>query len=169
MDELEKLLLKLEGKTDADIEILGKGIYFALCDESHQKKTILTHDGHVVKFHRDRFEHAFYMSSDRARHRDWKDKLAVPRIARIHWIREFVSGNIPGVECWEVDRLDGQLYPKMRVYLIWEPAYIVWLDEIDGGFTFRYSTAYPTLASDLRKYCRNGTRIWAAPAQKDAP
>ncbi len=169
MDELEKLLLALEGKTDADIENLGKSIYFQLCDESHQKKTILTHDGHVVKFYRNRFEHAFYSSSDRIRHRDWKDKLAVNRIARIRWIREFIGGKISGVECWEVNRLDDRLYPKMRVYFTWEPAYIVWLEEIDGDFTFRYSTAYPTLTNDLRKYCRNGTRIWSAPAQKDAP
>lgn len=169
MDELQQLLLKLDGLTEAEVEALGKQNYFAMCDESHQKKSIQTHDGHPVLFYRNRFEHAFFTSSDRARHRDWKDKLSVDRIARIHWIRRLVAGTIPGVECWDVDRLDGIAYPKMRVYLMWSPPYIVWLDEIDGGYSFRYSTAYPTLAKDLRNYTRTGRKIWPAPAQQKAP
>ena len=118
-------------------------------------------------FYTDRFEHAFFTSSDWAQHPDWKDKLDVDRIARINWVWEIIAGRVPGVECWEVDRQDGRLYPKMRVYLTWSPVYIVWLDELKDGFRFKFSSAYPSVPKHLRKYCRNGRKVWSA--QKNAP
>lgn len=159
-DDLQKLLLNLGGMNDVQVEAAGRTAFNALCDESHQKQSLVTHDGIAVFFYRNRFEHAFFTSSDRARHRDLKDKLATDRIERVHWIREFISGNVDGVECWQVERLDGKLAPPIRVYLTWTPPYIVWLDEVDGGFRYRYSTAYPVAPSDLRRYCKKGTKIW---------
>lgn len=170
MEELDKLLINLADKQTDEIEAIGRKRYNELCDVSHQTETITTHDGYRVMFYRDRFEHAFFTSSNWAQYPDQKDKLDADRIARIEWICEFISGRVPGVECWEVERLDGRLFPKMRVYLTWDPAYIVWLDELRGGFRFKYSSGYPTVPKRLRGYCHKGRLIWPLPpTKKNAP
>jgi len=160
MDELEALLIDLTGKSEAEIEAIGRDAYRLLCDESYRQRTLRTHDDRAVMFYEDRFEHAFFTSSNRARHRDWKDKLAVERIASLHWIREFIAGRAENVECWETERLDGRLLPKMRIYLTWNPTYIVWLDELSDGFRFKFSSAYGPQTGDLRRYCQTGRKIW---------
>ncbi len=165
MDELDRLLIDLAGKTDAEIEGIGWEAYRQICDESHKSRSVLTHDGRVVMFYEDRFEHAFFTSSNRARYPNGKDKLAADRIARIHWIREFIACRIAGVECWETDRLDGQLYPKMRIYLNWNPVHVVWLDELSDGFRFKFSSAYGPQTGDLRRYCKAGQKLWPIDAK----
>lgn len=160
MAELEALLIDLAGKTQAEIEDIAWDAYRSLCDESHKARSLLTHDGRVVMFYEDRFEHAFFTSSNRARHPNWKDKLAVERVERIRWIREFIAGKAAGVECWETERLDGRLLPKMRIYLTWKPTYLVWLDELSDGFRFKFSSAYGPQTGDLRRYCKAGRKLW---------
>lgn len=135
------------------------------CWENICSRRRTTHDNLEVVFHKDRFEHAFYTSSNRARRPHDKDIVDLKRIVRIRWILAVVSGNVRDSECWECPSKEtGRRKPPDRLYIVWSEGYVVWLHpKADGGW--RFSTAYCAPIAEIKKYCRGGTKIW----KKSAP
>ena len=157
--DLGGLLLDLGGMGDDDIEALARDWYDRLYVTSGQCGFHTCHDGEEVVFWRDRFEHAFFTSSNWARYPDRKDRLARDRIERIRWIGEVIAGRVPGSACWEVPSPTGRRRPPNRLYLVSSERYVVWLEpRMRGGWKF--SSAYVAQPRQLRNYCAGGRRIW---------
>ncbi|MFB2924267.1 hypothetical protein [Aerosakkonema funiforme] len=157
-NDLDDLLLPLDDLDESQIEELGRNKYRELYLTPDKNFGIQqTHDGQDVFFWEDRFDHAFYTSSDKRRDTDQKDKLVVERIERICWIKEVIAGRVPGSECWEVPNRRG--WRTNRLYPVWSKSYLVWLELRDKG-GWKFSSAYPVLAETLRTYCRGGKKIW---------
>lgn len=157
--DLQALLLDLGGKGDGEIEATGREWYERLYITRGNCGFHECHDGEEVVFWRDRFEHAFFTSSNWARYPDRKDKLAVDRIARIRWIGEVIAGNVPKSACWEVPSPTGRRRPPNRLYVVSNECYVVWLEpRMRGGWKF--SSAYAPQPRRLREYCAGGRRIW---------
>ncbi len=142
-----------------EIDVLGRRLYNSIYITSEYYGEKRTHDGECVFFWKDRFEHAFYTSSNRAKHPDLKDKLAVERIERIKWIEKVIAGEVPGSACYKVQSKGGSKTNPNRLYVISEEKYVVWLEpRNDGGWKF--STAYTAQTEEFRRYCQTGKRIW---------
>ena len=115
------------------------------------------HDGESVVFFRDRFEHAFRTSSNRMRHPDIKDVVAVDRIELIDWILPILRGQVPEVECWRIPRKGTKPYPSNRLYVLWGSAYVIWLEPLRRG-GYKFSSAYKASLEDIRRYVKQGNR-----------
>lgn len=162
--DLHALLLDLAGLSPAEIERLGRETYAAHYLLEGRPRRLPTHDGQDVIFYPDRFEHAFFTSSDRASHPERKDRIALERIERILWIKEVIAGNVAGSACWEVSEQRGGRGER-REYAILSECYVVWLvARGDGGY--RFETAYPAMHQDLSRYARQGRRIWRSKIEK---
>jgi hypothetical protein len=158
--DLSSLLLCLDGLTDSQIEAVAREWYAKLYITTSRGFGVLkSHDGDEVIFWRDRFEHAFFTTSDRIGHPDRKDVVARERIERIRWIRGVVAGNVAESACWEVPSPTGRRRPPNRLYIVSSEIYVVWLEpRISGGWKF--SSAYTATAQNVRRYCQGGKKIW---------
>jgi hypothetical protein len=150
--DLDSLLIPTLFLTGKSIEDRGRELYLEhYCGVKHT-----THDGHDVKFFSDRFDHAFFRSADAAGGGK-KVEIDAERVKRIMWIRELISGKIPGSECILLPS-DKPKQPARRLYVINSEMYVVWLEPIKSGWKF--SSAYKPLAFQIKKYRKNGTTIW---------
>jgi len=121
-----------------------------------------THDGQLLQVWDNQFDHAFYTSSDPARHRDWKDVLDRKRIERIWWILLTVQAKLENWCCWQVPAPSGRKYPPNRLYVAEDYNYVVWLkpkgkNSYTPGWTFE--SAYPTHPDKIKLYKRGGSRV----------
>lgn len=159
VNELRGLLLSVEGLPDDEVERLGRDEYARHYLLDGGPRAWPAHDGQDVLFFPDAFDHAFFASTDRARHPDRKNRIARDRVERVRWIKEVIAGNVEGSACWEThERRDGRA--GRRHYAIQTDVYVVWLvARRDGGY--RFETAYPALHEDLSRYARNAKRIWS--------
>jgi hypothetical protein len=169
--DLNSLLVDLRGLSDeqacqfaADCykkEYLNSGVV-ALHD---------LHDGEITLFHATRFEHAFFTSSQIKGQIESKNTLDRSRIARIHWIKQIISGNVDKSACWEVLSRSGRPGFPNRLYVLYEPAYVVWLEprgEATDSVRWKFSSAYPANPRHIRDKTRGGTCVWQG-SKKSAP
>lgn len=98
--DLNDLIVSIERLEVAEIEDIARRLYREIYVTSGRYGICKAHDGESVYFWEDRFEHAFYTSSNRIRYPDRKDKLDLERVKRIRWIKEIIAGQIPGTGCW---------------------------------------------------------------------
>lgn len=159
MTSLSDLLVSIEGMDLEAMAIMGRDLYRELYLHQGHFGLHETHDRQVLIFHADRFDHAFYTTSDRICHPERKDVLRQGSIARIRWIAELVAGRVPGSACFEVPSPTGRCRPPNRLYAVYETPYVVWLEpRMRGGWKF--ATAYPLSIEEIRKYSTGGRTVW---------
>jgi hypothetical protein len=157
--DLNALLLDLAGLTNSDIEALGRRRFDEIYINLRDCGILQTHDGQEVTIWRERFDHAFFTTSNPISHKDRKDLLAVDRIQRVAWIGPVIRGLVDNTQCWEVPSPTGRVRPPNRLYVAPSELYVVWLEpRIKGGW--RFSSAYPTVASTISGYLRRGKLVW---------
>ena len=157
--DLKSLLLDLAGMSTEAILQSARQLYGELYLNREKFGIHSTHDGHVLVFHADAFDHAFYTTSDRICHPERKDIIRAGSIERIRWIGYLVSGAVPGSACFEVPSPSGRYRPPNRLYVVFDTPYVVWLEpRKDTGWKFK--SAYPLSIEDIRKYTRRGRTVW---------
>lgn len=94
--DLNDLTVSINGLEIAEIEDLARRLYREIYVTSGRYGVFEAHDGESVYFWEDRFEHAFYTSSNRIRYPDRKDRLDLERVKRMRWIKEIIRGEYLG-------------------------------------------------------------------------
>jgi hypothetical protein len=157
--DLASLLIDLLDLDDECVERIGRDRYQSIYLLGGRLGVLPAHDGSGVFFFPGQFDHAFFTSSDRARHPDRKDRISRERVARVGWIKELIAGRVAPSACWAVDdRKAGR--GARREYVVETELYVVWLvARRDGGY--RFESAYPALGEDLSRYARLGRKIWS--------
>ncbi len=115
-------------------------------------------EGQRVFIFQDRFEHAFFTSSNRSRHQLAKDKPDPDRMERLLWIKPVLMGLVEGTECWLVTSKNDRR--PQRLYVVVQDSYVIWLESRPDG-AWKFSTAYCAGRSDIKRYTEGGVRIWA--------
>jgi len=157
--ELDQLLVICDSLCAEELERIGRDLYRELYLPSGHYGVHQTHDGQILMFHAETFDHAFYTTSDRIVYPERKDVLRKGSIERIRWIRPLVAGQVPRSACFEVPSPTGRTRPPNRFYAIYATPYVVWLEpRRSGGWKFR--TAYPTSIEEIHKYSRGGRTVW---------
>ena len=161
--DLHALLVDLAGMDDKQAEQTGRDFY---------KKEFLTsdciglhelHDGEKVLIHISRFDHAFFTTPRVQGQPEQKIVLDRSRIARIRWIKLLISGRLNNSACWEVAARNGRPGFPNRLYVLYEPAYVVWLEPRGQGeadVSWKFSSGYPAHPKYLRDKTKGGTCIW---------
>jgi len=171
---LSSLLINLDGLSDEEAEYIVFEKYVELYLERgsppRRMGSKISHDGTAVLFTESRFDHAFFTSSDKTSRRYVRDMFVRLRGGRVAWIGPVIAGQIPGSECWVIPpkngRRDVRNRPPNRFYLVPEERYVVWLEPAqDGGWWF--SSCYVAGLTDVKRYCRDGRRIWAQKISRD--
>jgi len=157
--DLNDLIVPITGLEIAEIEDIARRLYREIYVTSGRYGICKAHDGESVYFWEDRFEHAFYTSSNRIRYPDRKDRLDLERIKRIRWIKEIIAGRIPGTGCWLTPSPSGGGRPLNRLYILLSDSYVIWLEPRHSG-GWKFSTAYKARLKDVQRYCSLGKRIW---------
>lgn len=138
-------MVNLSGLKAAAIEALGIKIYIQEYLTNAFCGTHLAHDGDTVYFHiKVGKGHALHKTVNK-----YKDTIDPPRVERLRWIKEFISGRVPNSECW--------LIPEngitKRVYCSFGDAYMVWLGPRDQG-GWKFETAYQCDTGTIRGYLK---------------
>lgn len=157
---LDAILLLTDGLADSQIESSARSIYSSTFLGGKNVGTSQCHDGSLVLFFADQFEHAFYTSSNRSRYPDKKDIIALERVQRINWVKPVIEGKVAKTACYKY--FDYNTKRTKRFYLVSEHFYIVWLEPRKAG-DWKFSSAYKATIDDLRRYCKGGVKIWVAP------
>jgi hypothetical protein len=157
--DLNDLIVSIDGLESAEIEDIARRLYGEIYVTSGRYGICKAHDGESVYFWEDRFEHAFYTSSNRIRYPDRKDRLDLERVKRIRWIKEIIAGRIPGTACWLTPSPSGGGRPLNRLYVLLSDSYVIWLEPRHSG-GWKFSTAYKARLKDVQRYCSLGKRIW---------
>lgn len=158
LPNLDDLLIDVEGMTNEEIETKARDLYKELYTGAGKSGKLRAHDGEEVIFWADRFDHAFYNSSEWRQYSSEKNQLDKERIKRIKWIGEVIAGNVPNSECWEVSRATDNVNPQ-RLYIVKSKCYVVWLEpRANGGWKF--SSAYVANYGQLRRYSSGKRKIW---------
>ncbi|HEX8071767.1 MAG TPA: hypothetical protein VF546_17585 [Pyrinomonadaceae bacterium] len=150
--DLDRLLVKLDGLSDLEIEQKGRDLYNRLYMTSNQSGVFQAHDGEKVYFWKRRFNHAFFVSPQ-------KLKIDKARVERIKWIAEFIAGNEPSSECWLIPEPGN---PTKRLYASFARGYLVWLERRATTDDWKFSTAYNARGEKIRSYVKRkgAKRIW---------
>ena len=155
---LDALMLDLTGKTPEAAFAEGRTLFIQLYVEPFLGGLTLP-DGNVVRFHKDRYDHAFKTSHDRSHHAYSKGKIALDRIERIRWIGEMLQGRVPDAKCAIVPPKPHHPDPHrwQRIYYSWENSYLIWLQPVRAGDSWkegewRFSSAYQAPAADIKRY-----------------
>lgn len=169
MDErLASLLIDLSELSDEEAEQTAFNKYAELYLDTETASCRIgvreAHDGEQVVFFEDRFDHAFFTSSQKTSRSYAKDRLDRRRGERVAWIGPVLAGEIEGTECWVLPPRNGRRVLQgrrpNRLYIVLAEAYVVWLEpRLDERW--RFSTAYVASYSDIRRYQRDGRRAWA--------
>lgn len=156
--DLTSLLLDLSGLDDAQAEQLGRAEFRSLYTPQGARGSVRAYDGSEVVFFADRFEHAFFTTTDRYRHQFAKNVLARSRVARVRWIGPILRGEVANTQCWESLRSPGTDQMK-RLCIASSELYVIWLDaRRDGGW--RFSTAYTVLGAQASDYAYGKRVVW---------
>ena len=130
INNLRLLLINLRGLKNTAIEALGIKIYVQEYLTNAYSGTLAAHDGDSVYFHiKVGKGHALHKSVD-----GYKDTIDPPRVERLRWIKEFISGKVPNAECWEVP--DPESGVTKRIYCSFGDPYVIWLGpraRVDGN------------------------------------
>lgn len=127
--------------------------------DNYCNKEIKTHDGIVVKFHEDTFEHAFYLRSKKT----WKAKkdfYSQDRGERIDWIK-YVLQDASIISRQGYDKAKKKHDNSRRVTFLGPNNYLVVI-QITGEFKARFITAYIVDSSDVAKKINAGPE-WIKP------
>lgn len=161
--ELTKLLTSWNSSAEAEIISECEAIYRELYLSNSTFGIQQLHDGESALFHIRTFNHAFYTSSKGPPYDGRKDKFDPVRAARVRWIKALITGAIPGSECWEVQPRSGRLTGPNRLYVIYSPAYLVWLEprtkKANEECNWNFSTAYEATPRYIRERIQGGNRI----------
>jgi|SRR5712692_5190601 len=138
LTDLRPLLLDLTGLDEAAIEALGVKTYCDYYLQRFNRGIHNAHDGEPVYFYRSTaMSHALHQTID-GPHGPTKGPICPMRVARVKWIKEFISGNVADSELWLVP--DKRGFDK-RCYCSTKHGYVIWLSpREDGGWMFK--TAY---------------------------
>ena len=165
---LQKLLLNLDSFSVEESEKIVFDHYVKLfLDRGTPPRRIGTccaHDNSIVRFAESRFKHAFKETTGFQK----KGCFDKNRGSRIRWIKILIAGKISGCECWlypPSNRNNINSSPK-RFYLIPDEHFVVWLEPTQDE-NWWFSSAYQAGPGDIRRYCRQGRKIWSA--QKNTP
>ena len=100
--DLQSLLMNLNGLDDARVERLGRAEFRRLYVPNGGRGTLRACDGSEVVFFEDRFDHAFFTTTDRYRRPYAKNIVSRDRIARVAWIGPVLRGEAANTQCWEL-------------------------------------------------------------------
>jgi hypothetical protein len=156
--ELADLLEDVAGLHGGELFEKGFSLYRDLYLTKGRVGVEETHDGQVLLFHEDRFEHAFQSTSDKLCSPERKDTVDAERIARIRWIGPVVTGRVAGTACFEVPSPTGRLRPPNRLYVVDRELYVVWLEPRTSG-GWKFSSAYPATRDGVERYKRGGRTV----------
>lgn len=165
---LASLLLDLTGVSDEEAEKVTYQEYVRLYMDRRTHRGMVgerrTHDGQRVTFYEDRFEHAFFSSSEGASRQYAKDKFQRSRASRIRWIGPTIEGDIQGTDCWLIaplGRYHSDAKAPARLYVLWEENYLVWLEpRRSGGWWFSSAYAAERGKSYIRSILNRGVLLW---------
>jgi len=146
------LCLDLNDKTPEEAFETGRELFIKLYVEPYPGGMQLP-DGHIVRFHKDRYDHAFRTSYDRSRSAYSKSMIALERIEKIKWIGEMLQNRVLDVQYALVPPKPPHPDPQrwQRLHFSWQNLYVVWLQPI-REYEWRFSSAYPTGSADIRRY-----------------
>ncbi len=161
--DVNNLVLNFNNMTEAEILELTLSYYKRIYLTNKRFGIHYTHDGEPILFHETTFYHAFYTSSKGSPYDAHKDKLDYQRAARICWIKELIEGRLPYSACWEVTPRSGRIMQPNRLYVLYAPAYMVWLEPQKDNRGWNFSSAYPARPIYLREKTRGGNLIWQYP------
>jgi hypothetical protein len=160
--DLDDLYHCVDGLSGYEIQRAGQELYEVHCVGPGVAGETFTHDGELVRFYPDAFEHAFFKAASASRRGIAKDEIDDRRVSRTKWIVPVVSGLVQGTECWRIREWDHYRKPppEKRLYVVREETYIVWLvPQQRGGFYFK--SAYPCGYSDIDRYTDRQRLIWS--------
>ena len=106
--------------------------------DNYCNKDIFTFDGIKVKFYEDKFEHAFYESTDKLKGN--KDSFSLNRAMRIDWIK-YVLNNSNAILKIGWDKKIKKYDKNRRVAVLTLEKYVVVI-RIDRDNTAKFMTAY---------------------------
>lgn len=142
LTDLSPLILDLTGLDDAAIEALGFKTYCDYYLQTFNRGMFLAHDGEPVYFFRSTAKtHCLHQTIDGI-----KGPICPVRVARVKWIKEFISGNVAKSELWLVP--DKRGFDK-RCYFSQEHGHVVWLSPRDQDWSFK--TAYAATPEYIRR------------------
>lgn len=149
---LDAFMLDITGKTPDEAFAAGRVLFTQLYVEPFLGGMPLP-DGNRVRFHKDRYDHAFKTSHDRSRNAYSKGQIALDRIERIRWIGEMLQGRAADVKCAMIPPKPPHPDPHrwQRIYYSWENSYLIWLQPVREG-EWRFSSAYRAPAADIKRY-----------------
>lgn len=156
--ELAALLEDVSGLSSDALFEKGRSLYRELYLKKGRVGEATTHDGQVLLFYEDRYEHAFQTTSDRICAPERKDTVDAKRIARIRWILPIISGLVAETACFEVPSPAGRSRPPNRLYVLEPELYVLWLEPRTSG-GWKFSTAYPTIRERIERYKRGGRTV----------
>lgn len=157
--DLNALLLDLTGLTDGEIETLGRSEYAHLYLCNGSRGSLTAYDGSEVVFFEDRFDHAFFTTTDRYRHQFAKNVIARDRVARIAWIGPILRGEVSNTQCWEFPAGVGKHARTKRLCIASGELFVVWLEPRKAG-GWKFSTAYIARGEQASQYKRGGRTVW---------
>ena len=153
--DLNEITVDLNYLSDDEAFDEGRSIY----EDEYVGADIKLYNDEKVIFHKDRYEHAFKTSPDRARNPYSKKKVARDRIEKIHWIKEVLAGNVDSSECWHIWPKEGNRRNQDKLMVVWDFRYVIWLwPRKNGGWKF--SSAYQASSQDIRRYIQGGRKKW---------
>ena len=156
--DLQSLLMNLNGLDDARVERLGRAEFRRLYVPNGGRGTLRACDGSEVVFFEDRFDHAFFTTTDRYRRPYAKNIVSRDRIARVAWIGPVLRGEAANTQCWETCRGAGDTRIQ-RLCVASAELYVVWLEaRRDGGW--RFTTAYVARAAQTSGYAQGKRIVW---------
>ena len=161
--KLAQLLLNLNDMEDEQAIATVRREYARLYLDRPEVGERRTHDGQLVLFFGNQFDHAFFTTGDRVNRLYGKTAFSRARGERIRWIKAMLEGEIDGVGCWRIRTDRWQEKPKplqhKRGYIHWDTGYIIWLEPRNRG-GWKFSSAYVAGSDDLRRYARDGFKVW---------
>jgi hypothetical protein len=156
--DLSALLVDLTGLNDCQIENLGRREYGDLYLGGSKRGSLIAYDGSEVVFFEDRFDHAFFTTTDRYLHQYAKNVIAADRVARIRWIGPMLRGEVPNTQCWESTRAAGTVNIK-RICIASSELFVVWLEARRNG-GWKFSTTYVARAAQASDYKYGKKCVW---------
>lgn len=157
--DLNALLLNLAGLTDEEVETLGRDQYKLLYARGNGRNSLQAFDGVEVVFFDDRFDHAFFSTTDRYRRPEAKNQIARDRVERIAWIGPILRGEVANSQCWELSPISGNNPRKNRLCIASSDLYVVWLEPLRGD-RWKFSTAYVARAAQATEYKQRRRCVW---------
>ncbi len=126
--ELAALLEDVSGLSGDALFEKGLSLYRELYLKKGRVGEASTHDGQVLLFYEDRYEHAFQTTSDRICAPERKDTVDAKRITCIRRNLPVIAGEVTETSCFEVPSPTGRSRPPNRLYVLEPELYVLWLE-----------------------------------------